>query len=64
MQAAVATEIAEAAPAVTIAAGTPSRPAILAPTFFWSSGIETNDPAAATIASMTSGGMREPPRLV
>ena len=44
MQAAVAIVIAEAAPAVTIAAGTPMRSAIRAPTFSCSSVIETNDP--------------------
>ena len=64
MQAAVATVIAEAAPAVTIAAGTLSSPAIRAPTFSCSSGIETNQPAASAIACTTSGGISEPPRVV
>ena len=64
MQAAVATVIAEAAPAVTIAAGTPSRSAIRAPTFSCSSVIETNEPAASAIACTTSGGINEPPRAV
>ena len=37
MQPAVATVIADAAPAVTMTAGTPSKLAILAPTFWCSS---------------------------
>ena len=64
MQAAVATVIAEAAPAVTIAAGTLSSAAIRSPTFSCSSGIETNQPAASFIAWSTSGGMSDPPRVV
>ena len=64
MHAAVATVIAEAAPAVTIAAGTPIRLAIRAPTFSCSSGIETNAPAASAIACTTSGGISEPPSVV
>ena len=64
MQAAVATVMAEAAPAVIIADGTLSSAAILAPTFSWSSGIETNHPAASVIACSTSGGMSEPPSVV
>ena len=64
MQAAVPTAIAEAAPAVTIAAGTPRSPAIRAPTFSCNSGIETNHSAASAIARTTSGGITEPPTTV
>ena len=64
MQAAVATVIAEAAPAVTMAAGTPRSSAIRAPAFSCSSGIETNHPAASAIARTTSGGISEPPTTV
>ena len=64
MAAAVPTAIAEAAPAVTIAAGTPSSPAIRAPTFSWSSGTETNHRAASAIACTTSAGISEPPTTV
>ncbi len=64
MHAAVATEMAEAAPEVTIAAGTPSKLAIRAPTFSCSSGIGTNHCAASAIACTTSGGMIEPPSVV
>ena len=41
MRAATSTVIADAAPAVTMAAGMPSEAAILVPTFLWSSGVET-----------------------
>lgn len=64
MQAAVATVMADAAPAVIIADGTSSSAAILAPTLSWSSGMGTNHPAASVIARSTSGGMSEPPSVV
>ncbi len=62
MQAAVATVIADAAPAVTIAAGTPTRLAIRAPTFSCSSVIETNAPAASAIACNDLGRHQRAPQ--
>ena len=64
MQATVAIVIADAAPVVTIAAGTSSSLAMRAPAFSCSSGIDTNAPAASAIACTTSGGISEPPRVV
>ena len=64
MAAAVATAIAEAAPAVTIAAGTPTSSAMRAPAFCCRSGTCTNCREASSIARTTSGGISDPPRMV
>jgi len=62
--AAVATVIAEAAPAVTMAAGTPMSSAIRAPALAWRSGRCTKCREAFSIARTTSGGISDPPRIV
>ena len=63
-QAAVPTEMAEAAPQVTIAAGACSSSARRIPTLFSSSGSGMKKRDASSIARMTSGGIIEPPRTV
>ena len=62
--AAVPQVIADAAPAEIMAAGTPISRAMWSPARSWSSGRGTKLRDAATMASVTSGGMREPPRTV
>ena len=64
MQAAVATVMAEAAPAVTIAAGTLSSAAILAADFFLELGDRDEPPGRLCHRLHDLGGMSEPPSVV